>query len=130
VPLVARPQLRRRRPLVPHLVDDGLDGAVGGKGEPGTAARGGPGVVWARARARGAGRGPGRPRDQGITPGIFGVAVRLLLPFAGGETGFLAPTDDAAVAVSDAGKASVLGAPTPDPIIPVSDPDGSSSCSR
>lgn len=95
------------------LVNDRFDGAVCRKGKPGGGARGcGAGVLWARARR--AGRGPGRPRDQGAAAGVFGIAVDFVFALASSKAGFFAAADDAAIAVSDACKASVLGTPAPD----------------
>lgn len=69
-------------------------------------------MLWARARR--AGRGPGRPRDQGAAAGVFGIAVDFVFALASSKAGFFAAADDTAVAVSNACKASVLGTPAPD----------------
>lgn len=96
-----------------YLINDGFDGAVCRKGEPrGSAGGCGAGVLWARARR--AGRGPGRPRGQGAAAGVFGIAVDFVFALASSKAGFLATADDAAIAVANACKASVLGTPAPD----------------
>lgn len=69
-------------------------------------------MLWARARR--AGRGPGRPRNQGAAAGVFGIAVDFVFALASSKAGFFAAADDAAIAVSDACKASVFGTPAPD----------------
>lgn len=95
-----------------NFINDGLDGAVCREGKPGGGGRGcGAGVLWARARR--AGGGPGRPRNQGAASGVFGIAVDFVFTLASSKTGFFAAADDAAIAVSDACKASVLGTPAP-----------------
>lgn len=41
-------------------------------------------------------------REHGF-PSVLGIAVNLLLAVFGGETCFLATTDDAAITIADAG---------------------------